>query len=348
MKPLDAALAAARGESLAVAGLDPGELLQVLRRHKLISYGRCLELSPEQRALIAPSWRASSAQALIQAAERDRLLGGLAEQQIPALAYKGVVLQEWLTGRLDGRDSEDLDLWVPPLLFRRTLRWLVSVGYTLAFELSLEDLNAHPLPSELLLLHPGGMHLDVHQRFFAPHYALDAAETVLQKRAIGGLDDASTAWLVALGAAKDTWGALRHLADLAAAVERVDAGELTSLADRTHTRKLLDIGVQLASRWVRPIPWPARYPLPSGVDAALLAEHELPLVSRGRIYLSARERWQDRAAYMARLPFKVSALDLGHGGRLGRTAHRLRRLVRDHGVKGLGSALSGSVRREDG
>ncbi|MEZ4322108.1 MAG: nucleotidyltransferase family protein [Myxococcota bacterium] len=334
----------AGGPAVDASGVDPGALLQVLRRHKLLAHAQHVGgLMEAQRELLKPSWRAGTAANLAQASERDRVIAALHADYIPCIAYKGVVLQEWLHGRVDGRDSEDLDLWVPPLLFRRTCRWAVADGYTLAFDLTLDDLNARELPSELLLFHPSGMHLDVHQRFFASHYALDAVEDWFEQYVpwldeqspveIARFDDLATAFMVVLTAGKDCWATLRHLSDVALALERVDPVALADLADRTHTRGILDIGAQLAARHLgRCTGWVAKFPVPDGADAALLHEGELPLVQRARIYLSARERRRDRLAYAARLPFKVSALDLKGGPvPMPRTARRLVRLVRTRG-----------------
>lgn len=344
-----AAVYAAGGRPVDLSGIAPEALLRVLRRHKLVAHAQALDgLTDTQRALLKPSWRASSAAAMAQAAERDRIVAALHADYVPCIAYKGIVLQEWLHGRIDGRDSEDLDVWVPPLLFRRACRWALDDGYRLAFDLTADDLNARELPSELLLLHPGGMHLDVHQRFFAPHYALEAAEAYFESfvpwldertpAQVARFDDLATALMVAITAGKDTWATLRHLSDLALALERVDHAALAALADRTHTRRLVDVGAHLVEAVLgKRTGWEPDGPIPQGVDRALRAEVELPLPARARIYLSARERRRDRLAYAALLPFKVSALDLEPTRvPVPRTVRRIARLVRSYGPLGRG------------
>ncbi len=344
--------------------LDPEVLLRTLKRHQLVGHAqRWMTLSDGQREMLKPAWRAGTARALAQATERDRLVRLFREASVPVVAYKGVVYQEFLTGQPQGRDSADLDLAVRPLDFRRAIRLLLENRYTAAFELQPEHLAREVLPSELLFLHDSGMHLDLHQRFFAPHYALDAAEAELQRlldaeRPV--LPAVSTVWLAALSAGKDAWSVARHLADLADGLDRLtpdEHGALARLADRTHTRRLVDTGFGLCAQILgRATAWSPVHGVPPGSDAALRADDDtVPggrLPDRLAIHLASR-RPIDRVRYAMRVPFKVAAVDIGpHAGVLPRPVTRVVRTLREHGGNALQFALSGtsslSSRRSDG
>ena len=343
-----------------LATLAPDVLLRTLSRHQLVGHAqRWMTLSSEQRDALKPAWRAGTAQALAQATERDRLLRVFREHAVPALAYKGIVYQEFLTGQPQGRDSADLDIAVRPLDFRRAIRLLLEHGYSPTFGLTPSHLAREVLPSELLFLHRSGMHLDLHQAFFAPHYALDAANAELatvftaERPALTGVQ---TVWLAALSAGKDAWSVLRHLADLADGLERLSAEEhaaLATLADRTHTRGLVDTGFGLCAHLLgRATHWTPRSPVPSGSDAALRAADDTQmggrLPDRVAIHLASR-RPIDRVRYAARVPFKVAAVDIGpHASWLPRPITRVLRTLREHGASAVDSALSGTSRRDDG
>jgi hypothetical protein len=323
--------------------LSPDVLLRTLSRHQLVGHAqRWMVLSSAQREALKPSWRAGTAQALAQATERDRLVKRFRAASVPVLPYKGIVYQEFLTGQPQGRDSQDLDLAVRPLDFRRAIRILLEDGYTPAFGLTPDHLAREVLPSELLFLHEGGMHLDLHQQFFAPHYALDAAEAVLSEVLDAdrpALTPVQTVWLAALAAGKDAWSHVRHLADLADGLERLSVPEreaLAALADRTHTRRLLDTGFGLCAQHLgRAVDWVAKYAVPPGSDAALRAADDTEpggrLPDRLKIHLASR-RPIDRVRYALRVPFKVAAVDIGpHAGVLPRPVARVVRTLREHG-----------------
>jgi hypothetical protein len=321
-----------------LADVPTDALVEALRRHRLVAHSErfARQLDPQQVQVLRPLWREAAGRSLAHRAALDVLLPALRDAGVPGTPFKGVVLQQFLRGTPFGRDHVDLDVWVPDGGLKRAIHVSMELGWELSAGLTPDDLQ-EPLPSELPLHHPTtGLHLDLHQRLFAPHYALDAAEDALRARAtVSGFDPVGTALLVGLTGGKDVWNTLRHLADLADLAGRVDLDATAALADRTHTRRILDTGMALAERVLqRPVGWTPRYhtsaALPA-LEAALRGPRQdgVSLV-RLRTWLAARERRRDRWIGLLRLPFTPGALDLREHGRGPLPIRRAARLFRAH------------------
>lgn len=334
-----AAVAVAGGpDHGALASAAPDALVPMLERHRLVARSERFadHLGPDALSVLRPRWRAGAARSLGHHAALADVTRVLAASGLRAVGFKGVVLQERLTGRIVGRDQVDLDVLVPEGTLGVAVRALLSEGWRLSAGLTLELLR-EPLPSELPLHHPErAVHLDLHQALFAHRYALDDAERALGRRVVGGRHDPlGTALLVGLSGGKDVWSTLRHVSDLADVAGLVDLGALQALADRTHTRRVLDVGFGLVEHVLaRPTGWTPVAPvgaLVTRIARALTGPRlDRPTPERMWCWLASRERWVDRVRFVARIPTSPAVLDLRDPGRGPRPLRRTVRLLRSY------------------
>ena len=282
----------------------------------------------EQERVFAPMWRVGVARSLAHLAEFDRLTKILERNKIKHFFFKGVVLQQKLTGSPLGRDSVDLDLKVSSHEFRRTIRMLLHEGYMLPMGLQVEQLEQE-LPTELPLIHKKtGVELDIHRHFFAPFYSLSRAEVSLcglsEER---GFSPLGTAFFTLLSGAKDGWPQLGRVLDFHLARERVSDSALRHLCQITGTSRLLELAVEL--------------------DGHLFSEHAIstrvhPYIQQLRTrpwsrgfrhyyFVTSRESIRDQLSSLATLPTHTSFMDVVTGIQ-GRPIHRLIRLIRAYGL----------------
>lgn len=309
------------------------EALQVcLQRHKLLgaSEAHRQHLTEAQAELLGPAWRLMRARQLARSAERTRLIGLLEAHAVPAVAYKGSVQHRVLHGTEAGRDSVDLDLWVQPLDFRRTLRLLLADGYGLYPGLERARLDG-PLPNELPLRHRRlGLEVDVHQALFPAFYGLEEVDAALRPHIEGHeLDATATCFLVYCSGAKDLWNNLRLIADIAAVPAHQDAA-IDRLAACTSTRRIVQIGRTLAHELLGTRAPAQRIAVDSFIADLQLPRVDRPSLHRARRYLATRESLAIRARCAARLPMAVRYQDLLQGSVEGPgfVVRRLRRLTR--------------------
>ena len=271
----------------------------------------------------------TAARSLLLTAELARILDLLAQNRIPALAYKGPALASLLFGNVALRDFCDLDLLVPPRYVLSARQRLMAEGYRPELPLTERQESAYlaGAASYDFLSPSGPCRVEVHWRPVARYCSVALGSARLWDRCIqvsvGGRQVPTLSvedlllWLPVHGA-KHCWsrmGWISDLAELIAAHPELDWDFVLHKARKARIQRILLLGVDLAHQLFQaPLPEPVTRMLGSHPEISRLEERvsaqwtdasasEPGLLARSHFFLSARESWSDRARYIFRFAF---------------------------------------------
>jgi hypothetical protein len=254
---------------------------------------------------------------LFLAGRLAELVRELGARRIPVVAYKGPTLALLAYGAVTLRAFTDLDLLVRPRDFARARELLLGAGFRPFVDewLAVRHLS-HEVPFEA---EGRRVQVDLHRRVLsrelfplAPRLLWSRVESVR----LGDVDVPTFRRELLLlvlceHAHKHRWERLGWIADLAHLVRSapgLDWDEVLALAARSGSRRVLGIGLTLASDLLAaPVPPPVlaklrgdpvTLKLASQVDERLFAEPSTDAVAQDfeltRLQWRARERWRDR------------------------------------------------------
>lgn len=252
------------------------------------------------------------------------ILTALAEDDIPAMLFKGPVLAADY-GDLSLRQFADLDLLLPGERFDAGIAALARLGYAPVERFSPREYRMHRrYHSALVLNRPGGPEVDAHWRLTPTTWGPAVDYPALWRRsvvrdvagcAVRTFADEDMLAYLALHAAKEKWHRLSMVADLGEFIgghAGLDWTAALERATRQGSRRILLLAATLAHRLLDT-------PLPAPVQQQIAAEPKLePLVAEivagytsevfrrsvifrlSRMRLQMLERRRDRLNYLAR------------------------------------------------
>jgi hypothetical protein len=260
-------------------------------------------------------YQAHAARCAAMTSELARLLKDLESAGQRALAYKGPALAARAFGSTVARGFVDLDILVRRDDLPAVRRRLQALGYRPA--------QSSPVPDPLLFgsecdetfLHDQrAVALEVHWAVAPPWLRFPVTTESLLERAVpveapplraASPGDEDMVLLLCLNGAKDGWPKLEPLCSLAALVARrpdFDWDQLLANAARLHTRRMLHLGLLLASRLgFLMVPPAAAASVQADRGATALADRvrqrwTAPAAPTDKLWfaISTRERWRDR------------------------------------------------------
>ncbi|MCI0402830.1 MAG: nucleotidyltransferase family protein [Acidobacteria bacterium] len=298
----------------AVLGLFP------LACHRLRQAGA--GLGPEWEEL----FRANAARNLYLHHEQARLLTELASARVCAAPLKGTSLAELAYGDLALRAQVDLDLYIAPGDLPAALDCLNGAGYRpavpSAVPASLLARTGDEFTSECQLASTGGgmpVLLELHWRILP--LSDRKLRSALASQTPPRLPHELNLLYLCLKAATQRWGSLKLLCDLAHWLERrpPDWEGLVSLAGRLGLRRIvcltLDaLGAYFGTQTPKSVAEALASARPESFPVAAVANPFVPVPvlsasAHHRLRLALRERYRDRARYVARL-LRPTASDL--------------------------------------
>jgi hypothetical protein len=319
---------------------DWNEFLQVAEHHgvlasvakSLICHARDLPSQIEQslRSTYAGSLRRN----LWFAAELIRILHHFAQEQVPALPYKGPVLAQAAYGDLALRTFSDLDLLISPRDFDRARQALAEIGYVPSQELT-PTIERFSLRTgyERSFDGPAGKNILELQWSLLPHfYAVDlesagfqfddllarssriALDAASSESTIPNLSPEDSLIILCLHAAKHLWSRLIWIVDIAQTLltPDLDLPLVMSRAQSLGIARILGVSLGLAENVLgTPIPQSGRAlltaePVPVlgqefASRLAIAATYDLESPEYFRHILKLRERSTDQLRYLWRL-----------------------------------------------
>jgi hypothetical protein len=279
----------------------------------------------------------NAVQALMLAHELSKLLEMLAAEGIAAAPFKGPVLAREVYGDVALRHAGDLDLLVRPADIVRAKGLFDRLGYASIYPTSTPReqrylkglspaqaagyLQSH---SEHHLLRADGLvtvdlHWDLAPRDFSARVEAEQLWSWLSPRGdppAPAFRDPELLLVLCLNGAKDAWGRLDRVCDVAELIRRrpnLDWARVMELAARLGWRRIFGLGLLLAHRLLE-LPMPAEIEPDVRRDdvAARLADQSIRRMFRPRAaavegataakamyYLQVRERLSDRVRYCA-------------------------------------------------
>lgn len=315
------------GEAGFAEGMDGERLIRMASAHRCVPLlaracdgadgcAARIVLPSEVRARLLCLAAADAGRELFLARQLVRLMAGFGGAGIEALAWKGPAMAKLLYGQVDGRSSDDLDIWVHPRDFPKACAFLEQQGFQPLFNLSPVEAREHRRAGwDRGFQSPGGDYMvelcvAMAPRYFArvpePESLLAAATDVdmdgAMVRTLGG---AALMELLCLHGMKHGWTRLGWVADVAAlsmlqGPGAVDWDELEWRCRRHGTRRMTDLGLALA-RLHLGAPIERGYP-PSHLIAHVSLLLSGASVCRGlrgemRLHMQGRERWRDKFRY---------------------------------------------------
>ena len=268
----------------------------------------CPEIVPPERLQeLRDFFRFNSQRNLSFARELIRLLQLFADQKIPVIPYKGLVLAASAYGNLALRQMADLDILVREKDLSRAMDLLRSQGYELTFQ----------LPWEYHFTKPNSLHnIDLHCPFFSevvfafpdPELAWQNLESFsLAGATLPNLTPEMTILILSLNANKDCWDRLGQVSDVAAlirATPNLNWEQLIKQQTALGSERIVFLGLFLAKTLLdAPIPkkvWQQIQCDPVVSDLAVQVIHqlfsEIPIAGLDRFIfqIRVRERFQDR------------------------------------------------------
>lgn len=240
------------GEPTPEFPIDPRLIDFAIRRHRV---GPLLHAAVETRLWTVPvpdrtplaqHYRTNA----IHVATTDLFLRSLAEifcdAHIAWLAFKGLVLAERFYPKREWRQSNDVDILVPPADFARAMQVLKSKGFAivntkLAPDHVLERMTA-ALAKDVMMKHAkSGVSVEVHRRLFfsrAEETRVAAmAQTFAPRQSLSPADiptpalGAGHSLYLLLHGASSRWFRLKWLVDLLPLLKSMDTAQMTGVAD---------------------------------------------------------------------------------------------------------------------
>ena len=324
------------------AHIDWQKLLEIAGRHRVMPllYANLKrvdagDVPPEIMGALRSYVQSNAGRTLQLAGELRRLLGEFERAQIAVLGFKGIVLAAGVYGDLSLRDAGDLDLLVHRDDIVRAADLLVGLGHEPGYPTAspreaayLGALSGEHREAYLrwhcehhLVYPPTQLNVDLHWAPSLREFAVELDLGGMWQRAkpvqVAGRDVPTFApedllIVLCLNGAKDTWGRLDRICDVAQALRRFEALDWPLVFDQARAcgiSRILRVGLLLAGELLAaPLPGTARQfaradaravRLASEIGQRLLHFDAPGLSPAGRVAfdLKMRERWRDRARY---------------------------------------------------
>lgn len=322
--------------------LDWPYLLRMARKHRLRPSlyqhlnENCPEAVPESALYqLRQHFQHNCRRNLFHTGELLRLLNLFRAEGIQAIPYKGPALTVAVYGSLVLREFTDLDIMVPPENVSRVCELMRAEGYQQHFLLDAQqETSFQRYQSEHWFRHrEKGTVVEIHWKFEAGYFSFPLDPSVprarLQKMSLNGQDVWSYApedlfLLLCVHGAKHLWNRLRWIGDLAEMADvyrEMNWPWVLEEARQLGVERIVLLGVHLAhelmgARFPHDLLAKASAEAQIPALAATVREHlgeekdEPPgILESSRFHLKARERWQDRTRYCARLAVTPTGLD---------------------------------------
>jgi hypothetical protein len=254
-------------------------------------------------------------------AELERLLDVLAESAVPAVVFKGMVLDAMAFAPLGAtREFGDIDLLVHRYDYASAKDTLMRCGYRMLYGTEHEE----AVGQAQLMREDGRVSVDLHTRLAPrrfpgapPEEALwsRVIDFPLGRRTVKTFDPDITLLMVCLQGAKERWTWLSRVCDLAwllAVRGDVDWEVLMRDADRLGSRRLLLLGLALAHRVLdTAVPIGVARACDNDRSVNALAgraadrfigrepRRDLGIQDRHRFHFHLRDGWRHRLVYVA-------------------------------------------------
>lgn len=316
-------------------GLDWNRLLELAGRHAVrpLLHQQLQQCSPEAvpasiLSRLETESQSNAQRSLHLTAELLSVLRLFEERGIPAIPYKGPVLSSQAYGNLALREFLDLDILLPAEQFRAAREALASAGYQPALKFTpRQERSLLRSNCEYVLDHPERRcTVELHWRIAPKHFAVEFDFEELWARCrripMGGsevstLADEDLLLVLSVHAAKHLWECLCWTCDLAELVRGrpgLDWEHALLQAEGLGALRFLLISLELSRELFAA-------ELPPAVLEMIARDPEVPALALAvtermwaggssgvslrdhRLLLRARERWRDRARYIARLVF---------------------------------------------
>lgn len=334
-----------RASQLLVEGIAWNRALRQATRHRILPLLH-LNLSrlewtgvpAEVRSELRLAQQSNAAAGLSLVGELLRLLALLNQHDIRAIPFKGVALAARAYGDVALRDVGDIDLLVRRENIVKAVGLLELTGHrpifptsTLAESDYLCSLTGRRREDYLLshcehhlVADQGRVNVDLHWAITLREFCLPlsieglwqrATTQPLAGRTTPALSDEDLLLVLCVNGAKDCWERLDRVCDVAeliGAAPSLDWDRVTQLAGTSGARRMLRLGLSLASQLLGAVLPPAmksyvrRDPHAAAASAQVRARllgpiEALPASRSGRamFHLRLRERWRDRAQYCA-------------------------------------------------
>lgn len=334
--------AADRAARVSLAGVAPERLFRLAADHHVVPLvdevlARVPDGDPELGDALADVSRRTAARNLRLSAALVDVDEALSARGVAVLAFKGPTLARIAYGELSRRQFADLDLLVPPRALGDVARVLADRDFRTDADVehvyAAARAGVRTLPTMLHFHKPDeGVAVDVHTELTRPGLSLRfdvaalferARAVTLAGRAVRTLSAEDLVVYLAVHGADDGWERLRSVADLAwllRAEAGLDADAVARRAAAMGARRMVRVALGLVEGLLGVEVPPLRGAI--GDDEAsrrLVARCAARLfrpvraagayADRSALHLALRDRWRDRARYVAALPTDMALAD---------------------------------------
>lgn len=249
------------------------------------------------------------------------IVDALRANGIDALALKGPVLAFQLYGDLGLRTSVDVDVLVPRAEFVRAASLVGELGYQSDIGVAANAIRGHLVRQhDLGFAHKDGTLIELHAGIAQPHYSYEvdlipwfraAVDVEISGRSVRTLSPAHAATFAIIHGTKHVWSRLDLVSDVAGfGGTAVDWDEVARTLGAMGARRAGAVAVELARVLAS---WSVPAELADTKSARIarrisrrIESGETPTYWQSRVYdLTVRERFSDRARYLARLGLKL-------------------------------------------
>ena len=295
-------------------------LLALLAR-TLLSDSRFL-LPPEARKSMEDFSRQNAERNLAITTELLQILARLEQSGIAAIGYKGPVLAAMVYGNIALREFSDLDLLVTPQAAQVGHDALVKLGYRPEAEFSPKQERIYRrVGSEYNFTTANGLRLRLHWRILPTYYSLDfdvdkacsrLVTVQLARSPVRALSPEDALLALTLQGSQHGWRRLQSVCDVAhliSAFPQMSWPDVWQRARKTGVRRLLRVAITLAAGLFgapisRSLEAEIRrdrtaLQLASALADSLTSLNSVVPEKFDQLLLKGRERWRDRARYLA-------------------------------------------------
>jgi hypothetical protein len=291
--------------------------------------------------------------------ELDKVLDRIKAEGVVSLPYKGPLLGEILYGSVAARQFHDLDIIIRPSDVMRVKALLAAMGYKPELHLTTRQERAYLQSGYEYTFNSslGKNLLEIQWRIVPRFYATDfdmealfarAIPVRLEDRTVQTLSNEDLLLVLCVHAAKHAWAQLSWLVDIARLVkvrplnwtvihQRADALGIDRILRVTFGLIERLLGIQIGAMGVADEKEASRIIDEAAPRLASGVEYDIESPEYFRLMLRSRERWQDRARFLARLAWTPGVSEwqavrlpqalfpLYHVVRLGRLVNRAMR-----------------------
>ena len=305
---------------------DPERLASTADQHGVLPLmARAISLAGVRGETVQTSARGIAFHNLALAAELVKLIRGLRELGIEALAYKGAVLAQQLYGDVTLRQFRDLDILIAPMDVMLAREALCQLGYEEFERFSGPFLRKH-VSSQCEWQMRGkdsGTTIELHWALFPRYASIDLSVTELTQESVSievagervkTMNLHHLVLVLSAHGTKHLWYRLEWLVDFALALQKCgdDGGKLLENSARKGMKRTLLISAALAANVLHVrLPKEFESALRADDSVGVLADDMLrslvagvvpaDLLGENVLLLRARERWSDRAKIVSRL-----------------------------------------------